>query len=112
MACAQIRHFKEQLRRIACGALRRAPERQSVPRKINQHYNESDDIAPAQLTYFLRNILLAKPLQIPIRRHANQKLVVDALVDLELRMALEPFMNGCFGVVANLPGAIGEGSGG
>lgn len=55
---------------------------------------------------------LGNALQVSNRRHANQQLVVDVFVDLELSMRLQPFMNGCFGVVANVPGAIGEGAGG
>ena len=61
---------------------------------------------------FITRLELAYPRQVPIRRHTNQQLVVDVLIDLKLRMALEPLMNGRFGIVADVPGAIGEGAGG
>jgi len=38
---------------------------------------------------FNTRLELAYPLQIPIRRHANQQLVVNILVDHKLRMTLE-----------------------
>ena len=40
------------------------------------------------------------PLQITIRRHGNQQLVLDALVDLELGVGLEVFPHRRFGIVA------------
>ena len=38
--------------------------------------------------------------------------MLDALVDLELGMGLEIFPDGCLGVVARPPGAVGEHVGG
>ena len=39
----------------------------------------------------------------------NQQLIIDALVDLGLRIALPPLVNVRFGVVASAPRAVEEG---
>ena len=51
---------------------------------------------------------LSHSLQILILRHANQQLVVNVLVDLKFRMALQPFTHSGFGIVAHILGAIRE----
>jgi hypothetical protein len=46
---------------------------------------------------------LRPPIQIAVRRHRDQQLVLDALVDLKLRVCLEVFVHGGLRVVAGGP---------
>ncbi len=62
----------------------------------------------AQTSEIQRNpsISLANPLQIPIRRHSDQQLMLNALINLKLRVCLEVFPNRSFWIIAWPPRTI------